>query len=427
MARPALKLADDTRRPPTKRLTFNKTSIEAIATPKEGRSYTYDAKTPGLVCITTATGHKSLAWYRKLKDGRIRKLVIGTWPEVSIAAARDAADDFNAKRAKEQDPGADRREAREVAADVKTVEGAWQKYRDFLLKHRSPRTARNDGYMFATVPFKHLRLDSVSIDAVRELHAKLSESGPVWATRVCQFLRRLYNFAADELGYEGANPVRLRRAGKQDRWADRRVKALRIAPEQSRERYIEKSEMPAFLKELDADPDHDFKHLVYLLLYTAQRRGTVQAMRWCDLNLDTGVWSIPADAMKQGVAVRVPLIRRAVAVLRLRRKWNNRREQPSQWVFPSRRGKLKHTVEPKKQWWALRKRAGVADVTLHDLRRTTASWAANVGVSDRIVKAMLAHRLDRFKDVTGVYSRPSIDAIGEALARTVDAMRATVK
>jgi integrase len=426
MARPALKLADDTTRKPTKRQALNKTIIDAIRPPAEGRSYTYD-RTAGLCLITTAAGHKSFCWYRKLRDGRIRKLVIGTWPEVSVGDARDAADQFNAQRSKGEDPGAERRVARQAAADVATVQGAWDRYRAHLEKHKSPKSARNDSYLFNALPFKHHRLDSVTLEDVKQLHGKLSESGPVWATRVCQFLRRLFNYATDELGYTGMNPVRLRRAGQDERWTDRRIKCVKIPREESRDRRIEAREMPAFLKALDTDPDHDFKHLIHLLLYTAQRRGAVQSMRWADLDLERGTWSIPAEAMKQGKAVRVPLIRRAVAVLRLRRKWNRRRETPSEWVFPSKRGKLKHMTEPKKNWWALRKRAGIPDVTLHDLRRTTASWAADAGVSDRIIKAMLAHKVDRFKDVTGVYSRPSLDAIADALTRTIDAMREVKK
>ena len=71
-----------------------------------------------------------------------------------------------------------------------------------------------------------------------------------------------------------------------------------------------------------------------------QRPGNIRTMRWADLNLDTAMWSIPSDDMKRtkaekinGQAHVVPLPRQVVAVLGDLHKLTGHRE----WVFPGLR------------------------------------------------------------------------------------------
>ena len=71
-----------------------------------------------------------------------------------------------------------------------------------------------------------------------------------------------------------------------------------------------------------------------------QRPGNLRTMRWIDLNMDTGLWSIPSDDMKRtkaekinGQAHVVPLPRQVIAVLRDLHKVTGHRE----WVFPGLR------------------------------------------------------------------------------------------
>src|ERR1017187_8338546 len=51
-----------------------------------------------------------------------------------------------------------------------------------------------------------------------------------------------------------------------------------------------------------------------------------------------------------------------------------------EWVFPGG-GRTGPLVEPKRAWAGLLKRAGIADLRLHDLRRTLGSWEASTGAS----------------------------------------------
>ena len=46
------------------------------------------------------------------------------------------------------------------------------------------------------------------------------------------------------------------------------------------------------------------------LILTATRSGEVRGARWSEIDLTTGIWTIPAGRMKAGREHRVPLSRR---------------------------------------------------------------------------------------------------------------------
>ena len=51
-----------------------------------------------------------------------------------------------------------------------------------------------------------------------------------------------------------------------------------------------------------------------------------------------------------------------------------------------------HVTEPKSAWSRIRERAGVADVRIHDLRRTLGSWLAGAGFSLPMIGRALGHQ-----------------------------------
>ena len=62
-----------------------------------------------------------------------------------------------------------------------------------------------------------------------------------------------------------------------------------------------------------------------------QRPGEIRSMKWADLDLDEGVWTIPACEMKMRREHRVPLSRKAIAIIRSTEEVSTY----SEWVFPS--------------------------------------------------------------------------------------------
>jgi integrase len=136
-------------------------------------------------------------------------------------------------------------------------------------------------------------------------------------------------------------------------------------------------------------------------LLTAQRGGEVRVMRWDDVDLETGWWTIPAQVAKNGLAHRVPLSHAAHDLLR-----SLQGTAASPWVFPSPRLAQRPVKNVHKPAGQLEAYAGVSFAP-HDLRRTAASHMASMGISRLVVGKILNHAEP---GVTRVYDRHSYDA-----------------
>lgn len=419
MAQPKLKLANETKAKPSRRITLTQAAVEAEQAPAKGKRYIYDTRVPGLAVAITATGHRAFYVYKKDKHGRPARLQIANYGDITISQARDEAKELISKIARGIDVVAERRSERQDQAAMKTFKGAWEHYRDEYLKAEcSPKTVQNDKYLYEAITFRNRRLDSITAEDVQRLHRKLKPGGEVWANRVIQFVRRLFNYAIDELGHTGNNPVRIRKGRRRrGRGAGTAGASVSLAPERARQRYLKPEEAPRFFRELDK-ADDELKHLVYLLLYTGARRGNVQAMRWDHLDLDGGVWTIPADETKAKADIHVPLTTYAIDILNKRKATAKPR---AVFVFPARRQKSStgHIVEPKKGWWTFRKKAGVPDLTMHDLRRTLATWQRTGGAKIETIGASLGHKS---LAATEVYARVDLAPVRTSVEAATDAL-----
>jgi len=398
-----------------KRFTFTKRQLESLR-PGKRQSWVYDEKADGLALVVTPAGHKSFYWCARI-EGRYRRVKIGPFPSVTIENARKQAQRFAGQKAEGRNPADEQQEQRRRQAHINTVQGVWEHYRDHHLKpNRSAKTVEDCGYYVKALgSLKTRRLDSIKPGEIKRLHEQLSERGEYYANRVVGFLRTLFNHAADELDFEGANPVQVRTGRKRRRQGE--GKAVAVNRARSRQRYLEKREVPALAAALEAEPDRDFADLIWLLLFTGQRRGNVQSMQWSQISMSRGVWVVPAEAAKAGEPITVPLCSQAMAIVKRR---HEAAAEGDVYVFPSARAKSGHIEEPKNRWLPLRKRAGLDDLTLHDLRRSTGSWAAMAAVPYPVIKSMLGHADGG--DVTAVYSRVDTESVREGFERTAKAL-----
>jgi integrase len=147
-----------------------------------------------------------------------------------------------------------------------------------------------------------------------------------------------------------------------------------------------------------------------LSLLTGARRQSLLAMRWVDINLEQARWVVPATWSKHGDEMVVPLTREAVAIL----SGMKERRGASPWVFPSEKAKSGHLEEPKAAWMRLLQAAGIADLRLHDLRRTFGSRLAETGASGAVIAAAMGHKsLQSARS----YLHLQVDAVREAAER----------
>jgi len=136
-------------------------------------------------------------------------------------------------------------------------------------------------------------------------------------------------------------------------------------------------------------------------LLTAQRGGELVRMKWADVDLAAGWWTIPGTDTKNGEPHRVPLVERVKAIIQAQRT-----DEPQEFVFVGRGASLRDRA--KKAPAAIAKALGL-DFRGHDLRRTAATRMAAAGIPRDHIAKVLNH-VEGGARATRVYDRHSYDA-----------------
>jgi integrase len=131
-------------------------------------------------------------------------------------------------------------------------------------------------------------------------------------------------------------------------------------------------------------------------------------MRWDEIDLSARCWHIPASKAKSKRATTIPLTELASGLLERRRE-----DIIGEWVFPSYIGSKDGCVrEPRKPWQRVLERAGIANLRLHDLRRSVGSWLGASGTNSYTIARALGHQSVRSGEV---YVRLAADPVRDAL------------
>jgi integrase len=157
-------------------------------------------------------------------------------------------------------------------------------------------------------------------------------------------------------------------------------------------------ELPELWRAADAQA-WPFGAWLKLLLLLGQRRTETSLMAWSDIDLDQGVWTVPAAITKSGRPHKIPLPSPAVAILR-----THKRAAKSDLVFPGRRN------APMTGWskrlprlYKLTAAAGTAPWTPHDLRRTVRTGLGRLGVDRVVAELLIDHAIS--DDLAAIYDR----------------------
>lgn len=143
------------------------------------------------------------------------------------------------------------------------------------------------------------------------------------------------------------------------------------------------SELPGFLVELRKQPGNGARALEFLIL-TAARTGETIGARLQEINLQEGVWTVPAARMKAAKEHRVPLSKPALELVQ-----SMTGTQTDEAVFPSARSN-----RPLSNMAMLKvlERMGRGNLTVHGFRSTFRDWAAErISFQSEVVEMALAH------------------------------------
>ena len=143
------------------------------------------------------------------------------------------------------------------------------------------------------------------------------------------------------------------------------------------------------------------RDFILMAVLTGARRGNLIEMHWDDIDLTNATWRI--EQTKNNEPQIVTLSNQAVQLLKTRQA-----ETKKGYVFPAD-CEVGHISDPKQAFMRVVKRAGIPygrkvanGVTLHDLRRTLASWQAMTGASLTIIGKSLNHKSQA---ATAIYAK----------------------
>jgi len=236
---------------------------------------------------------------------------------------------------------------------------------------------------------------------VRDKHQQISKSTPTVANMVFRVFRAVYSFAeeeiADSTGGEKMlprNPVKTlsqKRKGAKARWNTENRRTRYIKPDQLNDWVAAVNKLPELSSRATAGRNRDY--LLFLITSACRRRDIT-----CNTKADTGLLSRDIDLKagsytlqdnKSARPVMLPLTDWQIEILQRRLKATNGKGGPFA-LDGTRISIAKVTAE-----------SGI-EFSPHDLRRSFATYADNLFLHERLIKALLNHSLHQASDGTAI-------------------------
>lgn len=161
---------------------------------------------------------------------------------------------------------------------------------------------------------------------------------------------------------------------------------IKAFPSQQRLAYLRPGNDVSRLAAALTQEHQDIQDVIWMLLWTGQRRSNVLSMRWAEIDWTNQIWHIPPYKTKSARQYSIALTPKAMEIL------EHRRGNDDSFVFPSGTTGGGYINNVNRAWLRIRAAAGLEHLRLHDLRHTTASWLALQGASSMVIKEALQHQ-----------------------------------
>lgn len=251
----------------------------------------------GLILEVMPTGSK--AWrYKYHFEGKREKVTLGSYPAMTIRQARDRHAELRALLASGTSPARQKQaavvERKAEAARQVTFQAFAGRWIDETLFYRSEGYRAQivrwlDAYVYPEIG--HLALGDVTPAQVLAILDKRLDT-PSTADRIRVIIQQVFNFAIRKL-VVATNPAAPLRG------------AVSVPPKVNH-RHLSRAELGAFWRALGRQGAHATTlAAARLLMLTMVRKNELLRATWSELDLDTGVWGIPASRMKMKKPHRV--------------------------------------------------------------------------------------------------------------------------
>ncbi|MEZ5490251.1 MAG: integrase domain-containing protein [Gammaproteobacteria bacterium] len=316
---------------------------------------------------------------------------LGTFPDLSLARARERRQEFRELLAQDIDPKNHRDDQRRQAKDAhgNTFERVFEKW---LARKKSQVSA---GYArdVENAVRRHVlpRLGRVPVHkitakgAIEVLEPLAARGALETVRRLCQRLNEIMVFAANT-GIVEFNQL----SGIQKAFdMPRRVNMPTLEP----------SQLPELMATLNsASIKRTTRCLIEWQLHTMVRPKEAAGARWDEIDFRNEIWKIPADRMKKKRPHVVPLTPQALALLEVMKPISAHRE----FIFPSDRDPRDH-INVQTANMALKRMGYGKKLVAHGLRALASTTLNEQGFDPDVIESALAHT-DK-NEVRAAYNR----------------------
>ncbi|MEX1994899.1 MAG: tyrosine-type recombinase/integrase [Steroidobacteraceae bacterium] len=353
-------------------------ALRRAGRPKSGQRLLWDDLVQGFGARLTPTRTAFIIQYRAAGGRKIRA-TLRHWPTVSVDSARTLARNELGRVAARDVEGGSTPLHEAARIWFERVSADWRpRYRqkvDRILGMYLEGLGSDRVTLSPTAAAAIAELGSRPIGAVRRTEVlRVADNIPRGAAE--QFLAVLsscFNWCSEREWIEH-NPARNR---------------LRVTGgRRERNRSLNDVELVRLWRTFETEGDPHFGAFQILVL-TGARRREVTAMEWCEIDLEAGTWTLPAERRKTGRRDPEPFVIAlppyVVDVVR-----RQLRLEGSPHVFWGRRDRRPFDFH-NALLDRVKKAAGIADWRLHDLRRTMRSGIGRLGISQAVAEMCLGH------------------------------------
>lgn len=343
----------------------------------------------GLYVEVLPTG--GIAWrYRYRLGGKVEKLSLGKYPDLTLKNARTLRDQAANEVALGRSPAKlkqMRKTGAGAAEDVTVADFGERFFKEVVSKDRKDVTIPRRYFDKAIVPAIGTKpVRDVTTEDVRAIIWKKKDEGfDAAAGQIRGVLKRLFDFGMT-VGLVAANPVLA-------------LPMRHVHKAKSRDRTLSPNEIRVFLRAVvESNIRRQFKVGLHLLLLTMVRKNELLQARWEHVDFDAAEWHIPATKNEKPHTVYLPV--QAVALFKDLKALAG----GSELVMPGR-GSLTKPFAHNAINNALKVALAGQEIpafTIHDLRRTAATLLNENGWSSDVVEKALNHTIG---GVRGVYNR----------------------
>jgi integrase len=373
---------------------FTDLMLRKLTSNGQDRLEIWDARIPAFGVRVSSAGTKTfILMYRH--RGRPRRLTLGRYPVLSLADARTKATEALLTINEGADPALVEHAVDDPTYQFDAVATS------FVTRHCNVRNKASTAKETERLLNKHFvsAWKKRDVRDIRQSHineildALVADDKPSEANHALGVIKTLFRWCMDR-DMIAVSPC---------------MKVKKPAKHGSRARVLSEAELKAVWGVLEPE-GYPFGTMTKLLILTGQRRGEVTQMRSSQLDLKAKTWLIPAELSKNGREHLLPLSDHAIAVI------NSVPKHGNDLLFPARGNDDNVVSGFTRAKNRLDKLSGVTGWTLHDLRRTTATFLGKLDTPPHVIERVLNHVSGSFAGVAGVYNRHTyLDEMRKAL------------